>query len=104
MFLRRQGAAFGNGHQPGHLVLVFVVGRPLGIGHLHEKIAIYALRQIGGIEAVDNPMLESREDDLRWRARDFKEAYNRYSETGGLKAIGRDEARRLLARTMKEVQ
>jgi hypothetical protein len=60
----------------------------------------YALRQIGGIEAVYNLMLENNEEQLRWLGKDFREHYARYSETGGLKAIGRDEARRLLDQTM----
>lgn len=59
----------------------------------------YALRQIGGIEAVYDCLLEKNgccPADLKWRGKDFREAYGRYAETGGLKAIGRDEARRML--------
>ena len=59
----------------------------------------YALRQIGGIEAVYDCLLEKNgccPADLKWRGKDFREAYGRYAETGGLKAIGREEAKRLL--------
>lgn len=65
--------------------------------------AQYALRQIGGIEAVYNCLLSaegSKPDDLKWRGKDFCEAYANYAETGGLKAISRDEARKLLDRAM----
>lgn len=61
--------------------------------------ADYALRQIGGIEAVYDCYLEKNGQspaDLKWRGKDFREAYGRYAETGGLKAIGREEAKRML--------
>jgi hypothetical protein len=39
---------------------------------------------------------EQQEEQIRWLGKDFVKAYNRHAETGGLKAIGRGEAKKLL--------
>ena len=37
----------GVGNQPGKGLLEFVVGLPLGIGHLNEEVVVHAFGQIG---------------------------------------------------------
>ena len=86
-----------------NLITAYVDHHICSLDHLPPRgltdKATYALRQIGGIEAVYDCYLEKNgqsQADLKWRGKDFREAYGRYAETGGLKAIGREEAKHML--------
>lgn len=55
----------------------------------------YSLRQIGGAD-WRQAIAGADDDRLHWLRKNFIECWNRYAETGGLKAIGREEAKRML--------